>query len=331
MSTEASDHELAQLISEHANGKAVLVLSRRPYRYATSAPLEVLEVRMSDGSELTLILKDLCRDHMLEGARAAKPTFLHQPCRELETYRQILGPAGIGPRCIATVSQSNPERHWLVIEKVPGVELWQVGELAVWEEVARWLGRFHSYFTRSVPELRSQNRYLLEYSEEWFRSWCVRADAALAESQDSRAPGLRAVLRGYGSVIAAFVQLPRTLVHGELYPSNVLVVREERPLRVCPVDWEMAAIGSGLFDLGALIGGWGRNEQQRLKAAYLSGLPSAEQSAMSTARLDDDLARCRLHLALQWIGWSDGWHPPEEHRHDWIGEALALGEELRLT
>ena len=65
---------------------------------------------------------------------------------------------------------------------------------------------------------------------------------------------------------------PRTFVHGELYPSNVLVVRDDRHPRVCPIDWEMAAIGPGLIDLAALVGGWDPPERERLVAAYLSGL-----------------------------------------------------------
>ena len=41
------------------------------------------------------------------------------------------------------------------------------------------------------------------------------------------------------------VRLPRTLIHGELYPSNVIVGRGHHRERVCPVDWEMAALGPG--------------------------------------------------------------------------------------
>lgn len=331
MTVTASDRELSQLLREQSNGDEVLRLSRRPYRFATSAPLEELEVEMSDGSELKLIFKDLSRERMLAGARAAKPAFLYEPVRELEAYRHILGPAGIGPRCLAAVSKSDPQRHWLLIEKVPGVELWQVGDLSVWEDVGTWLGAFHRRFADRVADLRAKNPYLLEHSEEWFRSWQARADLSLSGSEDRRASTLRPALRRYEEVIVPLGLLPRTFVHGELYPSNVIVVQEERPLRVCPVDWEMAAIGPGLIDLAALVGGWGKNEQRRLADAYLMGLSEADVSEPEREALDRDLARCRLHLALQWIGWSPDWRAPREHRHDWIGEALMLVEELGLV
>jgi aminoglycoside phosphotransferase (APT) family kinase protein len=142
---------------------------------------------------------------------------------------------------------------------------------------------------------------------------------------------LQGALDHYDETIAPLAALPRTFVHGELYPSNVLVVRDQPRLRVCPVDWEMAAIGPGLIDLAALVGGWDPPEQRRLVAAYLSGLPRDDSGSPGSETLSADLARCRLHLALQWLGWSADWRPPPEHAHDWLGEALGLAKELGLS
>ncbi len=329
--TEAvSDQELIDALGEQ-QGREVLELARRPYRYATSAPLEEVRASLEDGAELELILKDLRRDRLIGDARRTKPTFLHQPDREVETYRRILSPAGIGPRCVAAVGEPDPPRHWLLLEKVPGVELWQVGELSVWEEVARWLGGFHARFGGRVDELREANPHLLEHTDSWYRSWCGRARAALSGSTDPRAPALRAALDRHDEATAPLAALPRTFLHGELYPSNVLVVRDEDPLRVCPVDWEMAAIGPSLIDLAALVGGWDPPEQGRLVAAYQSGAPQEDAGGERSETLGADLARCRLHLAFQWLGWSPDWRPPPEHAHDWIGEASTLVEELGLA
>jgi hypothetical protein len=325
--TEApSDRELVAALCEQDDGRDVVGLSRRPYRYATSAPLEEIHVEVSDGATMDLILKDLSRDRLIGDAGTTKPEFLHQPDRELETYRAILAPEGIGPRCVAAVSETDPARHWLLIEKVPGLELWQIGELSVWEEVARWLGSFHAGFSGRLDEVRSANPHLLELSADWFRSWCDRAIERLAGSSDRRAYSLGSALERYDEVIDALAGLPRTLVHGELYPSNVLVVQGD-PLRICPVDWEMAAIGPGLIDLAALVGGWGEEERRRLVGAYLDGSDGAREPDA----VEDDLARCRLHLALQWLGWSGDWRPPPEHAHDWLGEALGVAGELGLT
>ena len=166
---------------------------------------------MDGGEEMVLILKDLARDRLLGDARTTKPAFLHEPSREVETYRRILAPADIGARCYAAVAESDPARHWLLLEKVPGVELWQVGELSVWEEVARWLGEFHARFAGRIDELRGANPYLLEHSVSWYRSWCERARAALAGSTDSRSSTLLRALDRYDEAIAPLADAPTNL------------------------------------------------------------------------------------------------------------------------
>jgi Ser/Thr protein kinase RdoA (MazF antagonist) len=331
VSQAPSDRELIDVLRTREDGPEVLGLSRRPYRYATSAPLEEVQVHLDGGGEMALILKDLARERLLGNAPRTKPSFLYEPRREIETYRRIIGPAGVGPRCFGTVANDESSRYWLLIEKVEGVELWQVGELEVWEGVATWLGGFHAGFEPRVEEVQAANPHLLEHSEAWFRSWGERARSTLEGSAEARAIGLSPALDRYEEVIGPLARLPRTFVHGELYPSNVLVVRSKGPVGVYPVDWEMAAIGPGLIDLAALVGGWDDEARARLVAAYLGGLSGSGQMVSDPGELAVDLARCRLHLAVQWLGWSTDWEPPEEHAHDWLGEALALARELELA
>ena len=38
----------------------------------------------------------------------------------------------------------------------------------------------------------------------------------------------------------------------------------------------------------------------------------------------------RLHLALQWLGWSPGWTPPPEHALDWRAELPRLAARVGL-
>jgi Phosphotransferase enzyme family len=325
-----SDRELIAGLGGRLDGREITGLRRRPYRYATSAPLEEVTV-LAGGEEVgPLILKDLSRERLIGDASAAKPELVYEPRREVETYRRILAPAGIGPRCLAAVVEGGGSRCWLLIERVPGVELWQVGELEVWEQVARWLGGLHARFAGRAGELRSANPHLLEHTAGSFRAWGARAIAALEASRDARGPALASALERYGEVADALAAVPRTLVHGELYPSNVLVVRAQRPLGVYPVDWEMAAVGPGPLDLAALSGGWSPDERRSIALGYLDGLGAAAWPGADQDRFMAELARCRLHLAIQWLGWAPGWRPPPEHAHDWLGEALALCEELGL-
>ena len=329
MTGAPSDRELLDFLRAQAGEAALVPGSRRPYRYATCAPLEMLRVRTPAG-ERSLIFKDLSRERLLGDAPVAKPVERHEPARELEVYRHILAPAGIGPRCYAVGMTEDFPRPWLLIEKVAGPVLWQVGELEVWEQVAEWMGRLHARYATHASELLDANSRLLAFSESWFLLWCERARSALAGSDDERGPKLRAALERYSGVAAELVALPRTFVHGELYPANVLVVREPGPLRVCPIDWEMSGIGPGLLDIAALSSGWEASARDALVAAYNAGLAGEAGSALPEAS-EDDLSRCRLHLALQWIGWARDWQPPPEHDHDWVDEALEQARHLGLA
>jgi Phosphotransferase enzyme family len=261
---------------------------RRPYRFATSCPLTELHVSYRHGAS-RMLLKEL-------GSRPSRTDSVDDPLREIGVYRDVLAPAGIGPALHAYGAD------WIIVELVDGVELWQVRAVEGWEAVATWLGHHHRRFLGRTAELHAAGLFVLDGSV--LVSWVDRA-----------APHLRGWLdpAACRASLAELSSAAPTLVHGEFYPSNILVAGD----RVVPVDWETAAIGPGVLDLAALITGWDSGVQKRLIEAY---------GDVDTVALD----RARLALALRWIGWQPGWTPPVEHRHDWRGEAIALAERLGL-
>ena len=188
----------------------------------------------------------------------------------------------------------------LLLERVEGLALWQIGELEVWRDVARWLARMHARLAD-----RADEPHLLRLDGDYFRLWLRRAQAF--------SHGLERIAARYDEVVERLLALPVTVVHGEFYPSNILVAGP----RICPVDWEMAGAGPGLLDLAALTSGWPAEERAAIVAAY-GDVPA------------DALECCRLHLAVQWLGWSPGWSPPPEHAHDWLREAGEAAEALGL-
>ena len=326
-----SDQEIVELLKQAGAEPGAIELTRSPYTYATSAPLEEIRVRTSTGEGRPLILKDLTRSRLIGDATGAKPEFLHEPRREIEAYRRILAPQGFGPGFVAAHSGGDPPRHLLLIERAPGVELWQLGELEPWLATARWLGGFHARFAGRGDELREADPHLLVHSRGWFDDWRDRASAALTGSGDRRAGPLVSALDRYDPVAERLAALPVTFVHGEFYPSNVIVEAAGAEFAVRPIDWEMAAVGPGLVDLAALVEGWDDGELQGLVAAYRSGLEAGGVTPGPEPAFTADLDRCRLHLALQWIGWSRDWDPPSEHAHDWLGKARELADAVGLT
>jgi Ser/Thr protein kinase RdoA (MazF antagonist) len=264
------------------------VVRRAPYAYRTSWPLEEVELVVADGSALHLLVK------RFEDADLMKPAFVVDPAREVEVYRLLDGALLGTPHCYA----AGP--RWIAIEKVPGIELWQCDGHEGWRATARWAARLHASFVENPPSAHA----LLDHDEAYYRQWVERAQAAAG----SRVKGLAESAEG---AITRLCALPRTLIHGELYASNVIVAGE----RIAAVDWEMAALGPGVIDVAALTTGWPRSEQRSLCDAYGEVEPK-------------DVAAARLLLALQWVGWFEGWEAPPEHRRDWIAEALDAAEEL---
>jgi aminoglycoside phosphotransferase (APT) family kinase protein len=274
---------------EQLLGAPVTRVERRPYAYETSYPLEELEVTLEDGRELHLLRKDL------RAAPAGRPAFLHDPAREIETYRRVLDVAGLGtPAFYGAVDDQ------LFIEKVEGRELWQVGDLDVWLRVAGWLARMHDALDGQAGE-----PHLLRYDGDFLRLWLVRAQEIAGD--------LGLVAEVYDDVVERLLALPQGLIHGEFYPSNILVAEE----RICPVDWELAASGPRLLDLAALATGWSDDDERAIVAAY-GDVP------------DEALDSCRLHLAVRWLGWARGWTPPAEQARDWRREAQAVAERLAV-
>jgi hypothetical protein len=268
-------------------GSGVERLERRAYPYATSHPLEELDVELADGRALRLIRKDL-------GALpASRPSFLHSPSREIEAYRLILEPAGLG-----TAEFYGNVGAQLYIEKVDALELWQLGELEAWQGVARWLAQMHATLSDRID-----GEHLLRYDRHFYRLWLDRAQAIAGE--------LAPVARVYDDVVERLLAMPQGLIHGDFHPSNILVAED----RVCPVDWELVATGPLLLDLAALTAGWPEADREAIVGAY---------GAVSGEELDC----CRLHLAVRWLGWADDWTPPAEHARDWRREALDLAERL---
>ena len=93
----------------------------------------------------------------------------------------------------------------------------------------------------------------------------------------------------------------------------------------------LLAYGEPSPDLAALAaGGWNSEEKKALAKAYYAALAPGDGWAPSLEELLTVLDYCRLHLAVQWLGWASGWSPPPKHTQDWLGEALALAKKLQL-
>jgi Ser/Thr protein kinase RdoA (MazF antagonist) len=304
---------------------------RRQSRYRSSFPLEELSVTLEQGDELRLAFKRLEWRALGGEARLAKPRFLFDARREPAVYRSILpaappGPPGYIGATDGATARSAGEGRWLFVEWVDGRELYQVGERAAWAHVARWLGELHSALAPGVDDHAGQAP-LLRHDAVYYERWLSRArDFAGPDGRASDAARfLDWLAKRHDGIVEALLGLPRTVVHGDFFASNVLVADSVQELRVAPVDWELAAVGPGLSDLAALVSGdWDEAARDAMTAAYASAPGVARFSAR-------ELDFARLQLAVQCLGWAPPqWQAPQGQRNDWLADAVALSERLEI-
>ena len=324
---------LAQALAEtRGAATSLVVLDRRPFAYETSFAIDELLIRLDDGDELRLLVKDVGAAGLSALAASAKPPFLAEPAREIAVYRDILAPAVLStPRFHGASVDADEGRWWLFVERVDGEVLTDVGEISTWRQVAAWLGELPAATASKRPA--ALESLLVHREGAWHARWLDGALAVWdASDADDAARRLAERLRpSRDGLLERLDGLPRAFVHGEFYASNVVVERGDDSARIAPVDWELAGTGPYALDLAALVSGWSDEARLAMCRDYHASLAAASLNPAPTFEaLLEAVSLCRLALALQWIGWAPSWRPPEEHRHDWVGEAAELLDEVGL-
>jgi aminoglycoside phosphotransferase (APT) family kinase protein len=262
-------------------GTQITAVRVEPFDYRTSHPLYALDVDLADGRRVRVLAKDTARPHPARPPRAPG-----NRSTERLVYELLLGHAdGSVPRFFGTAGSL------LVLERVEGSVLWQLDGAGAWLDVARCLRSLHESLAEGTAAA-----FLPRYDTAWYEHWLERATRQVGT--------LPATERMHATAVECLLAQPPVVIHGELYPSNVLVAGR----RVCIVDWETAAVGPAAVDVAALSSGWGEAVREEIAAAY----GEIDRRALHAAR---------LHLALRWLGWSPSWIPPVEHRVDWKAEA----------
>jgi Ser/Thr protein kinase RdoA (MazF antagonist) len=304
---------------------------RTPLDFSSSFAIEELEFTLEGGADWSILFKNLSQRALTMEARVSRPGFLFNPRREIDVYGSLLPLFPLDTAtCVGSVIDEQNERYWLFLERVAGVELYQLGDFDIWLEAARWLARFHDS-AASLAKVPDSFPSLLRYDRAFYRAWPRRAKSYLQSGPAAGRDQLEWMGRSYERVIDRLQELPRTVLHGDFNASNILVRESGESNRICPIDWEMAALGPGFIDLAALISGsWNEEQRRALVSAYLGVLRDSRLGPEEFERALVDVKCCQLHLALQWLGWSPDWSPPREHRQDWLGQAMDLAGQLGL-
>lgn len=223
---------------------------------------QLLTVQLATGEEAKLFLKDF-------GAlRAVGKGGIDERCAsEIGIYRHFLSRVELGTaRYHASGPRNTTRRTWLLLEFVEGEKLRRTAFDAAWEAAAAWLADLQAeYRARGFLDAAA---FLPRHDRRFFETEAVRAVRAAAGWSVDLAARLEAALTRYDSAVRLMLDQPSTLVHGKF--RDILVVRNGAGLRICPVDWEPAAIGAPYFDLAFLGEGLPEPQVELLLDAYRS-------------------------------------------------------------
>jgi hypothetical protein len=305
--------------------RGITRLERRPSVQQSSFRVDEVDVRFADGTTVALFAKAVHWHAMTPEARAAKPPFLWDPERERATYEAILSPLSVeGARYFGSYVTGGV--RYLLLERLDGTPLWQIGEFEAWREAARWLARMHARVGAAGATFSRAATHLLRYDRPFYDCWMRRVQDFYESG-----PALQRLAACHEQVVDALLAEQNTFIHGEFYPANVLIERERGAFVVHPIDWEMASLGPALIDLACLIAGqWTDDQRADVADAYFEERSALGADVPPRAHYLWTLDCCLIHLSIRNLGWSRDWSPPPDRAYDWLRDALRLCDKWTL-
>ncbi len=296
---------------------AIVHIHQTRFDNSTSFLAEVLTLQLANGDELKIFLKDF------GSSRLTKDDLPQRRERELLVYRDLLARTDLGTaKYYGAVWDATRQRFWLLLEFVDGIELRSCA-FDPWVGVAGWLGDMQGHFADRTEELNACD-FLVRHDACFFWSKAEQAQQAVAQVSVGLAQRLDRILSYYGRVVDVMVSQPRTLVHGSYRPENILVNLNVEPMRVCPIDWELAAWGAPLYDLAFLSDGFRPPRLDMLWDAYRQHAAQYHLVVPDRADMRRVVDCFRLHKIVKSLSECVSWNFPEST----IAKLVQLGEDL---
>ncbi len=314
--TYPATDELAQGLAAVLAANGDLSIERRePNRYASTFASEIVTCRVGAGR-----VELLCK---------------YGPAGEDNTRANrhrggVPYEASVYERCLSRAGCSTPAYHGrfdlpragqccLVVQYLAGAQ--PAGKMVhrcPLSQVATWIGRFHAMHTGQLDE--RCYAFLCRYDASYYRFWAERAAMQASDHRDAR--WLAELCTAFADRAMELLGGDETLIHGEFYPSNVLVQDET----VYPVDWESAAIGAGVIDLAALTEDWSVEEVRACRDAYVAARFAGKAPGDFDRRLDAG----RLYLHLRWLGGRVDWKRRARARRSRLDAVRRISDRLGI-
>jgi hypothetical protein len=289
---------LAPIIADRfASQPAIVDVRRTRIRYIGSYECEVVTVQLANGREFKLFLKDF------GFSQQSKDNPAQRRVRELSVYRDLLAGTDLGtPIYYGSIWDESQGRFWLLLEFVEGIVI-KDHDVEYGVMAARWLGEMQSFFVQHADLLTGCD-FLIRHDASFFRSKAELALRDVAQLSTISAHRLARIVDRYEQVINVMTTQPLTLVHGGYIPWHILVDITREPVRVCAIDWELAAFGATLYDLAFFTDGVDPLTRDQIWDAYRRAAIEYNVPIPDRAEMHYIVDCFRLHRIFDWLSRS---------------------------
>jgi hypothetical protein len=262
------------------------ILDRKTAVHVSTHPSEVVTCELEDGTTCRLLLKYSGFERESFGHKGGVPY-------EGLVYRDVVSRIGLpSVKWFGNYHEVLSGRSWLALEFVENARRISKSMTPL-HEAATWIGRFHDA-AKTFPSTPD----LILYDADYYASW-ARRTLALGENYASTPAWLGDLCRVYESAAEELAAWQPTIVHGEYYAKNILVIDDV----VCPIDWESAAVGQGEVDLASLTEFWKPETVAECEKAYVAGRwPEGEPAEFRRM-----LGLARMYIHFRWLSVVKEW------------------------
>jgi aminoglycoside phosphotransferase (APT) family kinase protein len=273
--------------------RPVTKVERKPAVASSSYESYVVSAGLAGGRALRLFLKDYGTSRRPRRDRRARRE------RELRVYRELLPDADLATaRHLGEVWDDDAGRHWLLLEHVEGPVVRDL-DLEHWAAPLEWLGQMHARFAGAWDRSPAP-AFLASHDERFFRREADEALAAIMRCAPRLGRRMETVRERFERVLPVLAAEPHTLIHGAFVPANVIVAPGEPP-RICPVDWELAAVGSPFYDVACFCDGFESPALDGMLAAYGRGALAGGLALRPGPELLGAIDCFRLQRVMGWL------------------------------
>jgi len=264
----------------------VTVLGRKPNRFESTFPSEIITCRLAGNGILSVFCK--------YGTSNFDNAYGHRGgvSYEAAVYKEVLAPLHTSaPAFYGAYMEKRSGQTWLLIEylKEASRDISKTNDAVI--HAARWIGRFHASNEERISSTRLG--FLQKYDANYYVGWARRTNQLFGH-QRSELPWLPRLCARFEELVPYLLRAKKTVIHGEYYPTNVIYQNGTSR----PADWQSAAIAIGHIDLAALTQNWPRPMVRRLVREYKrTRWPNGEPD-----HFDWLFGIARVYMTLRWLG-----------------------------